>query len=109
MDDQTNTDENVNKDSVAVQSGQSSNAPAPTSAVESIKKEALATLAPLIDEIDAAPERKFEIVMTAIRVNFDENLLRKALEAAKTIEEPSAKAEALIDIVNEANFQESES
>lgn len=82
------------------------NAPAPNSAnLESIKKEALQELVPLVDSMDVSPERKFEVIMSAVRVDFSEELLRKALEAAKGISDSAEKATALIDIVNEANFQ----
>lgn len=108
MDDQTNIkqDESTSPSGQPDQSISAPSASSPT--IESVKKEAMEALAPLIDSMDAPPERKFEIVMTAIRTNFDEALLRKALEAAKAIAEPSAKAEALIDVINEANYQESE-
>jgi hypothetical protein len=75
-------------------------------ALGSIRNEAIKALSPLIDEIDAPPERKFELMMTAIRVNFDSTTLQKALEAAKKIEDKTARAEALIDVINETNFQE---
>ena len=75
----------------------------------SIKKQAIDALVPLLDNLQEAPERKFEMIMTAVRSSDDDNLLRKALDVANLIEDPTAKAEALIDVLNEASFQEQDS
>lgn len=79
---------------------------AASSTTESIKQQAIEALIPLLDSIDGPPEKKFEILMTAMRSAGDQNVLQKALQAALAIEEPAAKAEALLDVINEASFQE---
>lgn len=75
---------------------------------DDIKKRALEALLPLVDHLDDSPERKFDIIMTAVRSSGDENFLDKALESALKIEEPAAKADALLDVINEASFQQQE-
>jgi uncharacterized protein YfaQ (DUF2300 family) len=99
MDDQTNQNQ---------QSQQEPAQASDNSALEKIRQDAVKELLPLLDQIGSTPERKFELTMSALRVNFNETLLNKGLEAAKAIEDPQAKAEALIDVINETNYQESE-
>jgi hypothetical protein len=43
--------------------------------------------------------------MIAVRSSEEENLLSKALDVALKIVEPSTKADALLDVINEASFQ----
>lgn len=85
-----------------------SNSPVETAAGSRnvVKERALAELLPLIDELGGSPERRFELLMTAVRASDDETLLSKALDAAIEIEEPNAKADALLDIINEASLDE---
>jgi hypothetical protein len=72
---------------------------------EDIRKRALEALTPIVDTIDAGPEKKFELLMTAARFSGQSDTLDKALTAALGISDPTEKAEALIDIVNETNYQ----
>ena len=76
-----------------------------TNRIQELRAKALLALLPVMDQIDEKPERKFEILMTAVRTTGEIELLEKACETALTIENPSAKAEALIDIVNETSFK----
>ena len=71
----------------------------------SIKQRALESLLPLVDSLEVAPERKFEILMTVVRSSNDPEMLNKALLSAQQIENQNAKTEALLDILNETNFQ----
>jgi hypothetical protein len=72
---------------------------------EDVKKRALEALLPLVDDLNEPPERKFDIIMIAVRSSEEENLLSKALDVALKIVEPSTKADALLDVINEASFQ----
>lgn len=74
-----------------------------------IKQRALQELVPVIDSLEGDPERKYEILMTAARAASSGELLDKALDNALKIEDKSAKAEAIVDILNEASFQENNS
>lgn len=69
-----------------------------------IKQQALHELAPLIDQLDMSPEDKFHTIMMMIQASDDQNLVEKAYEAAHSIEDEHARAQALLDIVNEINY-----
>ncbi len=73
--------------------------------LEEIRKHALEALAPLAEELDETPERKFEILMTAARFSDDENLLDKTLQVVMSMPDGATKAEALMDVINEVNFR----
>ncbi len=72
--------------------------------LEALKKEALELLVPMVDEIKDAPERRFEILMTAARSSGDGALLKKALQTAQQIEDTNEKAGAVLDVLNEINY-----
>jgi len=72
--------------------------------LEALKKQALELLVPMVDEIQDAPERRFEILMTAARSSEDGATLRKALETAQQIENISERAAAVLDVLNEINY-----
>lgn len=69
-----------------------------------MKQEALAHLEPLADHIDGTPEEVFRTTMQMIQANDNHTLLEKALEAAKNIEDDKARAQAMLDIINEINY-----
>lgn len=73
-------------------------------ALDSVKKRALEALTPLIDGLDLDAERKFDICMSALRFTDNKDLADVALNAALAIEEKGAKAEALVELVNEINY-----
>jgi hypothetical protein len=72
--------------------------------LEKVKKRALTALVPLISSMDVDPQRKFDICMNAVRFSNNKELVTVALDAALAIEEKGAKAEALVDILNEINY-----
>ena len=72
-----------------------------------VKRQALAALAPLLGSLQTNPERKFEICMSALRFTDDANLAAVALEAALAIEDNGPKAEALVELINEIDYLES--
>lgn len=71
--------------------------------VEAVRQQALQALVPLVDSLQGSPEHKFEILMGALHSSFDVNLLEKALAEALQMEDPSEKAQALVDILNHAS------
>lgn len=69
-----------------------------------IKHEALNALSPLVDKLDLSPEEKFKTIMMLIQASDDQTLIASAYELAKQIPEEKAKAQALLDVVNEINY-----
>ena len=83
--------------------------PAPASDVPAddllnIKQDALHELSPLVDHLDQSPEEKFRTTMMMIQASDDHSLIRPAYDAAKQIPDEKARAQALLDIVNEINY-----
>ncbi|MGB4759475.1 MAG: hypothetical protein WBP26_05465 [Candidatus Saccharimonadales bacterium] len=69
-----------------------------------IKHQALNELSPLITHLDQTPEEKFKTTMMLIQASDDSSLIAQAHEAAKAITDSKARAQALLDIVNEINY-----
>ena len=70
-----------------------------------IRKEAINSLIPDMEKVEGVDEeRKVEIYMTAARITNNSNLLRLAYGAAKNISDTVARAEALIDVIQEVNY-----
>ena len=69
-----------------------------------IKQQALQQLSPLVDQLDQTPEEKFRTTMMMIQASDDQSLINTAYEAAGQITDEKAKAQALLDIVNEINY-----
>lgn len=83
--------------------------PAPTddagsSDLNDIKQHALQELAPLVDDLQQPPEERFRTIMMMIQASDDQALIPKAYEAAHSIEDETARAQALLDVVNEINY-----
>jgi len=76
----------------------------PTNELESIKKEALMELRPLVGKLDLEAEEKFNIYLLLIRSTDDKSLIAPAHEAAANIADESKKAQALLDIIKEIDF-----
>lgn len=70
----------------------------------SIKQEALQSLKPLVGHLDQTPEEAFRMVMMMIQATDDQSLIPHAYEAAKAITDEKARAQALLDVVNEINY-----
>lgn len=79
-------------------------APAVSDELLGIKKQALAKLNPLIGQLDQSPEEKFKTTMMMIQATDDKNLINQAYEAAQNIPDEKARAQALLDVVNEINY-----
>lgn len=69
-----------------------------------MKQEALQQLTPLVNHLDQSPEEKFRTVMMMIQASDDHTKLSEAFEAAKQIPDDKARAQALLDVINEINY-----
>lgn len=69
-----------------------------------IKQEALTKLTPLVGHLDQPAEEKFRTLMMMIQASDDQSLVRSAYDTALQIEDEKARAQALLDIVNEINY-----
>lgn len=69
-----------------------------------IKQKALNELSPLVGHLDQTPEEKFKTTMMMIQASDNQSLIGEAYEAAQAITDEKAKAQALLDIVNEINY-----
>jgi hypothetical protein len=78
--------------------------PAPGIDLESVKKDAILALRPLIDHIDLPPEEKFDTYLLLIRSTDDATLIAPAHTAAISITDEKRKAEALLDIIKEIDY-----
>jgi hypothetical protein len=69
-----------------------------------IKQSALQELTPLVGQLEQSAEEKFRTTMMMIQATDDHSLVRAAYEAAKQITDEKARAQALLDVVNEINY-----
>ena len=69
-----------------------------------LKQNALQQLTPLIGHLDQSPEEKFRTTMMMIQASDNQSLLKTAYEAARNITDEKARAQALLDVVNEINY-----
>lgn len=69
-----------------------------------IKQKALGELKPLVEHLDQNNEEKFNTLMMMIQASDDEKLVQEAYAAAQKITDQKARAQALLDIVNEINY-----
>jgi hypothetical protein len=72
--------------------------------LEDIKKQALSELSPLVHKLDQTPEEKYRTLIMLVQASDDKDLLAEAYAAAQKITDEKAKAEALLNIVNEINY-----
>lgn len=70
----------------------------------SLKQQALQSLSPLLGHLDQTPEEKFKTTMMMIQASDDQSLVKTAYETAQSITDEKAKAQALLDVVNEINY-----
>lgn len=69
-----------------------------------IKQEALKQLTPLVGHLDQTPEEKFRTTMMMIQASDNQALIKEAYASAQAITDEKARAQALLDIVNEINY-----
>jgi hypothetical protein len=72
--------------------------------LESIKKDALGQLRPLIDKVELPAEEKFDTYLMLLRSTDDRSLVGPAHEIAQTITDETRRAEALLDIIKEIDY-----
>lgn len=76
----------------------------PTEDLLDLKQQALQELSPLVGQLEQTPEEKFRTTMMMIQASDDQSLLPEAYRAAQAITEEKAKAQALLDVINEINY-----
>lgn len=69
-----------------------------------IKQEAMQHLTPLVSHLEQTPEEKFRTTMMMIQASDNQGLVKDAFEAAKQITDDKARAQALLDVINEINY-----
>ena len=69
-----------------------------------IKSQALEQLSPLVHKLDQTADEKYKTLMMMIQASDNQELIGEAYEAAQKITDEKAKAEALLNIVNEINY-----
>jgi hypothetical protein len=69
-----------------------------------IKQQALQQLSPLLNQLDQTPEEKFRTTMMMLQATDDQSLVQSAYAAAQSIPDDKARAQALLDVVNEINY-----
>ena len=93
--------------SVSTTASMATTAPDPSVAdpdLAQIKQQALQSLEPLVSQLDQAPDEKFKTVMMLIQASDNSKMLKDAYAAASQITDEKARAQALLDIVNEINY-----
>ncbi len=78
--------------------------PAAADELVSMKQEALKHLQPLVGTLQQSPEEEFRTLMMMIQATDDRTMLKKALEAAKSIRDDKVRAQAMLDVINEINY-----
>jgi hypothetical protein len=69
-----------------------------------LKQQALQSLQPLVSHLDQTPEERFKTTMMMIQATDNSSLVKQAYEAAGQITDEKARAQALLDVVNEINY-----
>lgn len=69
-----------------------------------IKQAALQQLSPLVGHLEQSPEEKFRTTMMMIQASDNADFIKDAFEAAQQITDDKARAQALLDIINEINY-----
>jgi hypothetical protein len=72
--------------------------------LETIKKDALSELRPLVDKLDVSPEEKFDTYLLLLRSTDDQALISPAYEAARAIADEARRAQALLDVIKEIDY-----
>lgn len=77
---------------------------APSDDLETIKKDALMELRPLVDKLNLAPEEKFDTYLLLLRSTDDKTLIAPAHAAAQAIADETRRAQALLDVIKEIDY-----
>lgn len=103
---ETSTSDNALNDTATDDSSTDSTPPATEGSGDllQIKQDALQQLEPLVGHLDQSPEEKFRTLMQMIQAADNQTLLQQAYDTAKNIGDEKARAQALLDVVNEINY-----
>ena len=77
---------------------------APSNDLIDLKQQVLQQLSPLVSHLEQTPEEKFRTTMMMIQASDDQALIKSAFEAAQKITDDKARAQALLDVINEINY-----
>lgn len=72
--------------------------------LDSIKRDALEELRPLVDKLDLPADEKFDTLLLVIRSTDDKTLVDAAFTAAKGITDENKRAQALLDVIKEIDY-----
>lgn len=72
--------------------------------LQTVKKDAIVELRPLVDKLNLPPEEKFDTYLLLLRSTDDKTLIEPAHEAAKNIADEARRAQALLDIIKEIDY-----
>lgn len=72
--------------------------------LDDLRKKALSDLRPIVDKVELNDEESFDVLLLLIRETDDEALLPKAYEAARQIKDEARRAQALLDVIKEADY-----
>lgn len=102
------TDDTSNSDEPVYQSSQENDNNTTSAAgnddLLALKQQALEQLSPLVDHLDQSPEERFRTTMMMIQATDNQSLIKGAYEAAQAIPDEKARAQALLDLINEINY-----
>lgn len=74
----------------------------------SIKQKTLDELRPLVEKLDLSPEERFDTLLLIIRSTDDKSLISQAYDTAQKITDETKRAAALLDIIKEIDYFESD-
>lgn len=69
-----------------------------------LKQQVLGSLTPMVNQLEQGPEEKFKTMMMLIQASDNSGLIKEAYAAAQAIPDDKARAQALIDVINEINY-----
>ena len=72
--------------------------------LDGVKQAAITELRPLVDKLNLPPQEKFDTYLLLIRSTDDKSLIGPAHDAAKSIEDETKRAQALLDVIKEIDF-----
>jgi hypothetical protein len=75
-----------------------------TNSLLDIKQQALTQLSPLVGHLEQTPEEKFRTTMMMIQASDNQSLIQDAYDSAQQITDEKARAQALLDVINEINY-----
>jgi hypothetical protein len=75
-----------------------------TDALFSLKQQVVTELSPLVAHLEQSPEEKFKTTMMLLQSTDNSALLQSAYSLAQQIPDEKARAQALLDVVNEINY-----